>query len=249
MFIIATVLTIFQTYYDSEAKVAARDYPKWELIGSNPVSLTFRISIDGSSLSIDAAKCPARDLDKAWELYNTSSRYEPWPDKPFSGLPLATHVQAYESEGTLRLSVRNGDTFATLILQRKGVGPRGNVTWKAADRDGDRTDVEGAMRKLIALVEGRWSSSTTDAKVNGARLAARRGRGGLTMVSLEDWAHAMGTDVTWNRRLGSATFQCQGEVYIVALGARAVKVGGDWRAFDDTVMLYGGKWYVPVGQL
>lgn len=134
-------------------------------------------------------------------------------------------------------------------MDRRGSGPKGNVTWHAADRDGDRIDAEGISRRLIALVEGRWSTEAGEATFNGSRLTARRGRGGQKFVDLTRWAQAVGVTVNWNRRLGTASFTYSGRPYIVALGARSIKVGDTWREIGDTIMMRSDDWYVPVREL
>lgn len=171
------------------------------------------------------------------------------PNVPFSDLPLGTHVRRSESPASVSLSVRNGDTFSFVTMDRRGSGPKGNVTWHAADRDGDRIDAEGISRRLIALVEGRWSTEAGEATFNGSRLTARRGRGGQKFVDLTRWAQAVGVTVNWNRRLGTASFTYSGRPYIVALGARSIKVGDTWREIGDTIMMRSDDWYVPVREL
>lgn len=53
----------------------------------------------------------------------------------------------------------------------------------------------------------------------------------------------------WNRRLGTASFTYGGRPYIVALGARSIKVGNTWREIGDTIMMQSDDWYVPTSVL
>jgi len=195
--------------------------------------------------------CPRQgeDLEQAWVRQTTTNAISIRPSVPFSGLPLGTHLRRYESAASVSLRVRNGDTFSFVRMDRRGTGPKGNVTWHASDRDGDRIDIEGISRRLIALVEGRWSTDAGEVTFNGVRLTTRRGRGGQQFVDLSRWAQAVGVTVNWNRRLGTASFTYGDRPYVVALGARSIKVGNTWREIGDTIMMRDDEWYVPVREL
>lgn len=235
--------------YEPERRSAVAPCEIWRLRSVDRNGTTFENTLDRSSLRVRAYQCRARDVDKSWEIHNTSAVSYNGPNVPFSDLPLGTHVRRNESVSFVSLRVRNGDTFTTIQMQRRGSGPKGNVTWHAADREGDRIDIEGIARRLIALVEGRWSTEAGEVTFHGVRLHARRGRGGQRFVPLAGWASASGVQVNWNRRLGTASFTYAGQPYIVALGARKIKIGGTWREIGDTIMMRGDEWYIPTREV
>ena len=103
--------------------------------------------------------------------------------------------------------------------------------------------VRDVLRRL------RRSTEAGEATFNGVRLPIRRGRGGKTFVDLTRWAHANAVAVNWNRRLGTASFSHDGRQFVVALGARSIKVGAIWRDISDTIMLRDDDWYVPTREL
>lgn len=235
--------------YEQEIRMAVAPCDNWRQWDSDRKGVTYENTLDRSSLRVRAYQCRSRDIDRSWDVHNTSAVRYNGPNVPFSNLPLGTHVRRYDSASSVLLSVRNGDTFTWIQMQRRGTGPKGSVTWHTADRDGDRLDAEGIARRLIALVEGRWSTADGEATFHGVRLQARRGRDGQRFVPLSGWAGASGVSVHWNRRLGTASFTYSGRPYIVALGARSIKVGDTWREIGDTIMMRSDDWYVPTSGL
>ena len=235
--------------YIEEAKVAVSPCPKWVLEDESRTVAEFRNRTDGGRLQIRAFRSTARNLESAWNMNDHRSAYYLGPSVPYSGLPLGSHIKAFEHGSELELNVRNLNTFITVQVAQPERNRGGPIPWIAADKAGDRIDVEGVARRLIALVEGRWSTSDGTARVAGRDLARRRCRGGAVLVPLTDWATARGVSLRRNDRLGSAAFDLGGRAFVIPLGARSLKVGSSWVPFNGTVTHFEGKWYVPLDVL
>jgi len=143
----------------------------------------------------------------------------------------------------------NRRTFVNIDVSYRGGGPKGAIVWLDQNKPQDIIDVEGIARKIIASVAGKNSTQRPNAVVNGQSMPCRKGAEGKDMVPLASWCSARGISVSTNSRLGTATFTRNGKTVIIALGARAIKVGADWRDLGDTIALHEGKWYVPLAAL
>lgn len=242
------VLSAGEYFYD-QADQAMSQVVGWVEVGRSAGTVEFRRSEDLASLTVVAYRfAPTLDVNECWKrqtLFNAAYRDA---NLPFSNIPLGMDSRRFDGVGPDIYSY-NRRAFVRIYVTYRGSGNSGHIVWRNENKATDKVDVEGVARRILAAVAGKDSTALSNTTVGGQSIPRRQGAEGVALVPLSSWCTVRGVELVVNNRLGTASFFRNGHTVVVALGARAMKVGSEWRELGDTIALHDGKWYVPFNAL
>lgn len=164
----------------------------------------------------------------------------------FSEFPIGTNTRRYASGGGNGLDTYEGTYFVQIQTAYKGSGARGNVTWNATDREGDKVACEGLARRCLARLQNLDARTASNVTVGAASLPSVQGSRGDRLVPLSAYCAARNVALSVNQRQGTASFTANGRLVVVPLAAHRIKAGSQWYDSNDISILRNGQWYVPL---